>query len=259
MATTKPMIAHPSERHHPRGSTPKSSVMPKPAKGSKPAKAAKSTPQNCTQAAEAPGPPAWPQFKPRLPVMDLAPEFHPATSKVALIPSFFPRSLCRDYVAFLKTLPLQTTPSRPKRGDAVRVNDRFQTHDAAFARRLWEQTGLKETLLENESLKGSWGGEPIGLNPNIRVYRYTKGQYFDCHYDECNNLTLPTEPPTAARTTWTLLLYLTSAAEGCVGGETVFYRHDRKSPSQEIAVPLETGMLLLHKHGDDVYCMRDAR
>jgi len=48
-----------------------------------------------------------------------------------------------------------------------------------------------------------------------------------------------------------LLLYLTSAAEGCVGGETVFYPHDRQVASEEIAVPLETGMLLLHKHGDD--------
>ncbi len=25
------------------------------------------------------------------------------------------------------------------------------------------------------------GGELIGLSPNIRVYRYKKGQYFDCH------------------------------------------------------------------------------
>lgn len=53
------------------------------------------------------------------------------------------------------------------------------------------------------------------------------------------------------KTTWTLLLYLTSAAEGCIGGETVFYPHDRKSTAEEIAVSLETGMLLLHKHGDD--------
>jgi hypothetical protein len=119
------------------------------------------------------------------------------------------------------------------------------------------------------------GGEPIGLNPNIRVYRYSKGQYFDCHCkndqrpplspqpttyctdlrtrpdDDSNSLTLPSEPPIPVRTTWTLLLYLTSAAEGCVGGETVFYPHDRKSAAEEIAVPLQTGMLLLHKHGDD--------
>lgn len=25
------------------------------------------------------------------------------------------------------------------------------------------------------------GGEPVGLSPNIRVYRYSKGQFFDCH------------------------------------------------------------------------------
>lgn len=75
---------------------------------------------------------------------------------IALIPSFFPRSLCRDYVSFLKTLPLQTTPSRPKRGDAVRVNDRFQIDDPAFAQRLWEQTGLQEALSESEDLRHLW-------------------------------------------------------------------------------------------------------
>lgn len=69
--------------------------------------------------------------------------------------------------------------------------------------------------------------------------------------DDFNDLTLPGEPPLSVRTTWTLLLYLTSGAEGCVGGETVFYPHDRKSAREEIAVPLETGMALLHKHGDD--------
>ncbi len=54
-----------------------------------------------------------------------------------------------------------------------------------------------------------------------------------------------------ARTTWTLLLYLTSASDGCVGGETVFYPHDRPSDAEAISVAPETGMLLLHKHGDD--------
>jgi hypothetical protein len=61
----------------------------------------------------------------------------------------------------------------------------------------------------------------------------------------------------AVKTTWTLLLYLTSAADGCQGGETVFYPHDRRSAIEEIAVPPETGMLLLHKHGDD--CMLVSR
>lgn len=59
-------------------------------------------------------------------------------------------------MAFLKTLPLQTTPVRPKRGEAVRVNDRFQINDPAFALRLWEQTGLKEALMEGEDVKDLW-------------------------------------------------------------------------------------------------------
>ncbi|KJZ79311.1 hypothetical protein HIM_01462 [Hirsutella minnesotensis 3608] len=222
--------------------------MPKAKTSSKRSAAASST---SSAPSSTPVPPSWPAFKPPLPVADLTPQLHPATPKVALISSFFPRSLCRDYVAFLRTLPMQTTPSRPKRGEAVRVNDRFQVDDAAFARRLWEPTGLREALCEDGELRSLWGGEPVGLSPNIRIYRYSKGQYFDCHYDDHNDVSLPTEPPTSARTTWTLLLYLTSAAEGCVGGETVFYPHDRKSVAEEIAVPLETGMLLLHKHGAD--------
>jgi hypothetical protein len=132
------------------------------------------------------------------------------------------------------------------------------------------------------------------LNPLIRVYRYTKGQFFDCHCklkvfsilhranlkddvdpekswyhpksticspyvdDESNVLSLPTSPkPTPARTTWTLLLYLTSPATGCQGGQTVFYPddlpHKNSLIGKEVVVELETGMLLLHKHGID--CM----
>ena len=73
--------------------------------------------------------------------------------------------------------------------------------------------------------------------------------------DESNNLTITSEESkqVSVKTTWTLLLYLTSAVDGCQGGETVFYPHDRRSAKEEIAVPPETGMLLLHKHGDD--CM----
>lgn len=76
--------------------------------------------------------------------------------------------------------------------------------------------------------------------------------------DESNIINLPTSPKTTpAKTTWTMLLYLTSPATGCKGGETVFYPDDipfKKSPiNKEIVVGLETGMLLLHKHGNE--CM----
>ena len=89
--------------------------------------------------------PSWPPFRPSLPVVDLTPE-HLVQDKVVVLRSFFPRSLCRDYVSFLRELPLITTPGKPKRGDAVRVNDRFQIDDPRFADRLWTETGLKDVL-----------------------------------------------------------------------------------------------------------------
>lgn len=73
-----------------------------------------------------------------------------------------------------------------------------------------------------------------------------------------------------AKTTWTFLLYLTSSATGCQGGETAFYPDDLpgKKPAieKEIVVGLETGMALLHKHGNDcmlvsifvLYCVSQA-
>ncbi|KAK3298329.1 uncharacterized protein B0H64DRAFT_384759 [Chaetomium fimeti] len=197
--------------------------------------------------------PSWPPFKPSLPIVDLTLESL-VKDKVVVLRSFFPRSLCRDYVSFLRELPLITTPGKPKRGDAVRVNDRYQIDDAKFAHRLWTETGLKDALA-GKDVAHLWGGDVVGLNPNIRVYRYTAGQFFDAHYDDSNTVALKTETGGSlpARTTWTLLLYLTSSADGCTGGETVFYPHDRRSAKEEIAVTLETGMLLLHKHGHD--CM----
>lgn len=72
----------------------------------------------------------------------------------------------------------------------MRVNDRFQIDDPEFARRLWEETALRELVLEGEidgvtlgkeEWNRLWGGEVLGLNPNIRIYRYSEGQFFDQH------------------------------------------------------------------------------
>ncbi|KAG4417979.1 hypothetical protein IFR04_008873 [Cadophora malorum] len=221
-------------------------------------------------------PPNWPALKPLVPTSDLTLNTL-LPSQIVTISQFFTSTLCKTYVNFLKELPLTTTPGKPKKGDALRFNDRFQVHDEAFANRLWLETGLKELVCGSEEGEGDdgtaegdrmtkeerrelWGGEVIGLNPSIRIYRYTQGQFFDCHYDESNLLVLNTKPtPTPAKTTWTLLLYLTSPITGCVGGETVFYPDEitfggkKNVVEKELVVGLETGMCLLHKHGND--CM----
>ncbi|KFY51118.1 hypothetical protein V496_08919 [Pseudogymnoascus sp. VKM F-4515 (FW-2607)] len=223
--------------------------------------------KNTARSAPSEPPPNWPPFKPLLPASDLYLE-PIVDSQIIVARNFWTSTLCKDYVSFLRSLPLVTTPGKPKKGDAVRVNDRFQITDPAFANRLWLETGLRELVngsadeeedefMSADERKRLWGGEVVGLNPSIRIYRYTPGQFFDQHYDESNLINLPTTPTTPAKTTWTLLLYLTSPATGCEGGQTVFYPDDlpfKNSPIQkEVVVELETGMLLLHKHGNE--CM----
>lgn len=99
----------------------------------KPQKQAKSQP-----ASSGPAPadkPSWPPIKP----LPLHAEPHPSVpDKILLIPNFFPPSLCRAYLSFVRGLPLATTPGRPKKGEAVRVNDRFQVDDEVFAGKLYE-------------------------------------------------------------------------------------------------------------------------
>ncbi|KAI9753360.1 MAG: hypothetical protein M4579_005185 [Chaenotheca gracillima] len=200
----------------------------------------------------------WPAFKPLIPPEDLSLNTV-VTDQIITISNFFTSTLCKTFVSFLSTLPLQTTPGKPKRGDAVRVNDRFQIDDPLFARRLWDETGLRD-LVRGEETEQLWGGKVIGLNPNIRVYRYVKGQFFAPHYDDSNTLSLPTEPSSSTipcKTTWTLLIYLTSPSTGCLGGETVFYPDNpdpkSKKDQEPVVISLETGMALLHRHGSD--CM----
>lgn len=123
--------------------------------------------------------PNWPAFTPLVPESDLVLE-EVLPGQIVTIPNFWTATLCKNYVSFLSSLPLTTTPGKPKKGDAVRVNDRYQIDDPAFAERLWSQTAL-ESLVTDTQQKHLWGGEVIGLNPNIRIYRYSKGQFFDQH------------------------------------------------------------------------------
>lgn len=214
-------------------------------------------------APKTPGTPNWPVFSPLVPTADLA--LHELVpDQIVTVPNLWTATLCKNYVSFLSTLPLTTTPGKPKKGDAVRVNDRFQIDDPVFAQKLWTETGLQSLItgiaedcgleLTVAQRKELWGGDVVGLNPNIRIYRYSKGQFFDQHYDDFNNVTLPGPPAIQARTTWTLLLYLTSPATGCKGGETVFYPDSPSKKSKEpvpesFVVGLEVGLALLHRHG----------
>lgn len=134
--------------------------------------------------------PNWPPLQPLAPadhleLVSLLPD------QIITVSQLWTSTLCRNYISFLATLPLATTPGKPKKGDAVRVNDRYQIDDPAFAELLWSSTGLRQLVersiidgndeLDDEGKRKLWGGQVIGLNSNIRVYRYSKGQFFDQH------------------------------------------------------------------------------
>lgn len=219
------------------------------------------------QAASKAIPPDWPPFFHLSAAEDLSLNIL-LPNQILTIPGVWTSSLCKTYISFLSALPLVTTPGKPRKGEAVRVNDRYQVNDAVFAERLWSSTALEQLVkrpvmngkeLNDDETRQLWGGEVLGLNSNIRIYRYTPGQYFDRHYDDSNNILFqpslsPVAAATPAKTTWTLLLYLSAPATGCQGGETVFYPEPpskREATPSPVITDMEVGMALLHRHGKD--------
>ncbi|KAI3471089.1 hypothetical protein Pfo_027752 [Paulownia fortunei] len=141
----------------------------------------------------------------------------------------------------------------PTRGEAYRDNDRISVHDPLLAEAIWE-AGLNN-FFSDFKIRGKVA---VGLNPNIRFYRYTAGQRFGRHIDESVDL------GEGRCTHYTLLIYLSGAPgktkakskndnssqdslDPLVGGETVFYGLRNALVAE---VPPTEGMALLHIHGD---------
>ncbi|KAE9464929.1 hypothetical protein C3L33_03160, partial [Rhododendron williamsianum] len=139
----------------------------------------------------------------------------------------------------------------PTKGEAYRDNDRVSVNDPVLANTIWE-SGLNKLFCDFKIR----GKVAVGLNPNIRLYRYKVGQRFGRHIDEGVDL------GDGKHTHYTLLIYLSGgfkpksksdksnpqdSSELLVGGETVFYG-PRNGVVAEVS-PVE-GMALLHIHGD---------
>jgi hypothetical protein len=139
-------------------------------------------------------PPDWPPLRPLVPASDLSLEIL-VPDQIILIRNLFTSTLCKTLTSFMSSLPLETTPGIPKKGDAQRINDRYLVEDKEFARTLWETTALKDLILGTDEVdtheatpsmtaaekRTLWGGEVLGLNPNVRLYRYAQGQFFRPH------------------------------------------------------------------------------
>jgi hypothetical protein len=113
----------------------------------------------------------------------------------------------------------------------------MSVQDVALAEDLWRSTGL-HTAMEGVVVGGLTA---VGLNSNIRCYRYGEGQRFGRHIDESVDVARP-----RGTTSYTLLVYLSTPR----GGETIFY--DGRGRRAAAVAPV-TGTALLHLHGDE--CM----
>ncbi|GAA5823244.1 hypothetical protein JCM5353_005132 [Sporobolomyces roseus] len=196
-------------------------------------------PQSRTPATTLP----WPTIPPPHSPLSLT----PISPGIQIIDSFFSSKTLSSFISFLSTSTQITwvSPSPPKKGEATRTNHRFSIQDSNFARELWERSGLKDVCQRDRGLEGKNGRKPVGLNANIRCYRYEKGSFFGPHYDDDFF-----DPETGATSEWTLLIYLSGKENGVVGGETAFYPNPSKKGNGTAIVPeLRAGRALLHRHG----------
>jgi hypothetical protein len=170
------------------------------------------------------------------------PRFQPTVEvlspQIITINHFFDSRYCIELISQLSQLGLTTTPLIKSKDYAARFNDRLLITDADAAGNLWNQ--LRNVLLYeyNDEMVLNEFNDAKGLNPQLRVYRYTKGHHFGKHYDESVRV------GKLGRTKWTLLIYL-SGGEELLGGDTIFYEG-----MQSLAVHPVPGLALLHRHGD---------
>ncbi|KAI5953824.1 hypothetical protein CANMA_004662 [Candida margitis] len=175
--------------------------------------------------------------------------------QIITINNFFKPELCQDLIKSFETkLKLETTPLIKSKDYAARYNDRALVNDLKSADTLWQY--MKQILASNPyddpQLKQvvKIFSTAIGLNPQLRIYRYTQGHHFGAHYDDSVVCTVPPEGKIKGKTDWTLLIYLTGDDE-FKGGGTIFYPD---YGSEALNIHPSKGMALLHKHGDA--CLR---
>ncbi|XP_024360139.1 uncharacterized protein [Physcomitrium patens] len=172
---------------------------------------------------------AWPTVSPKPSLKrDLSHSIHLFT-----VPDFLSQNECEAFIRCADARGLEHQGSGgPAKGEAFRDNERLADYNPDLANMLW-QAGLRESF-HDIVLPG--GRVAVGLNPNIRLYRYGLGQRFGPHYDESVDM------DGGGATEFTLLIYLTG---GLSGGETVFY--ERRKVVAEVA-PV-AGLALFHIHG----------
>jgi 2OG-Fe(II) oxygenase superfamily len=169
-----------------------------------------------------------------------------------VIPNFFTHPECKNWIDFVeREVPMEHTVQRGTRFLAQRECYRTSRNDPTLSERVFRRLlhrvfqlqrktdSLSEQQKNDISSAGLPPGCPDGCNPNLRLYKYTKGHSFGKHVDESVAL------PDGSRTRLTALVYLSN----CQGGATRFY--DPRGSGVAVSFQPTVGALLLHLHGDD--------
>ena len=140
-----------------------------------------------------------------------------------ILPDFLSPSECQEWINYMEASGPTLLEQRATRRMASRSCWRHSVQSPSTAQALFQRLPVPNA---------------VACNPNIRLYKYTKGQCFGAHVDESNEIA------GVGRTFWTALVYLSD----CGGGAT---RFQQPLGQGEIAFAPQVGTLLLHLHGDD--------
>lgn len=146
---------------------------------------------------------------------------------------FFSANECQSWIGYLENQSqMDLVQQRGTRYLAHRECYRFSRDDTIMAHRLFERlVSVSPDLMA--MLPVVPGQQPVTCNPNLRLYKYIKGQSFGQHIDESCMV------KGIGETRITILIYLSS----CQGGATRF--------EKDVAFAPRAGSMLLHVHGDD--------
>ncbi|KAF5839011.1 hypothetical protein DUNSADRAFT_1788 [Dunaliella salina] len=123
----------------------------------------------------------------------------PDAHGMLLVPGLLSLEESQAAIDFAESIGFTMQGSRgPAYGEAFREHGRVNVTDEGAAQELWHSTGLAGAVrhLHIDGMR------PTGLNPNLRFYRYEKGQRFGKHVDESTDL------GDGRHTRFTLLIYL---------------------------------------------------
>ncbi|CAI5464284.1 unnamed protein product [Closterium sp. Yama58-4] len=147
---------------------------------------------------------SWPKLRRH---RDLTPQLIRGC-EVFTVPGALSAEECAEFIAQAERVGFQWQGSGgPAKGEAYRDNHRISVEDPELAAHLWDRLAPVLQPLQAGNRKA------VRLNPNMRVYRYSRGQQFGAHIDESVTVA------GGGRTEYTLLVYLSGAPSSWEGRE----------------------------------------